>query len=140
MARSPSFDPRRIQARNRRRSSSTSSDSHLHATGAQTRLRRPLTTAAEAGLVTAIHKEYGWEPRSFQLAGIKAQLEGQDAIIQAPTGSGKTAIVAGPYILKENREKCTIMVVPLLALQAEMVSVFLNDFSPCLHATTDHHI
>lgn len=46
-----------------------------------------------ADLVTAMSTRYGWDDsqaiRLFQLAGIRAQLEGVDTVIQAPTGSGK---------------------------------------------------
>ncbi|KAI0075723.1 P-loop containing nucleoside triphosphate hydrolase protein, partial [Panus rudis PR-1116 ss-1] len=72
----------------------------------------------------------GWEgePRPFQLAGIKAQLEGVDTIIQASTGAGKTAISAGPHFHKSSAGKCTIMVEPLIQLQDEMVMTFANEF------------
>ncbi|KAH9915137.1 P-loop containing nucleoside triphosphate hydrolase protein [Fomitopsis serialis] len=67
-------------------------------------------------------------PRQFQLEGVRAQLEGTDTIIQAPTGSGKTAIAAGPYVWPGNAEKTTIMVSPLLALEEEMVGTFQTEF------------
>ena len=83
--------------------------------------RKPLTTEDETALIAAFKHKFGWEPRPFQLGGIKAQIEGTDAIIQAATGAGKTAIVAGPYVLERYQDRCTIMVVPLLALETEMV-------------------
>lgn len=66
---------------------------------------------------------YGWDegPRSFQLAGVQAQLEGRDITIQAPTGAGKTAIAAGPHLSPMSEGKLTIVVSPLMALQDEMV-------------------
>ncbi|KAH9938036.1 P-loop containing nucleoside triphosphate hydrolase protein [Fomitopsis serialis] len=67
-------------------------------------------------------------PRQFQLEGVRAQLEGTDTIIQAPTGSGKTAIAAGPYVWPGNDAKTTIMVSPLLALEEEMVGTFHTEF------------
>ncbi|KAH9914216.1 P-loop containing nucleoside triphosphate hydrolase protein [Fomitopsis serialis] len=68
------------------------------------------------------------EPRFFQIEGVKAQIEGVDAIIQAPTGSGKTAIAAGPHLWPGNAGKTTIMVCPLLALEEEMVETFKTEF------------
>lgn len=73
---------------------------------------------------------YGWtdDPRPFQLAGVQAQLEGTDLIIQAPTGSGKTAVAAGPHLWPSSKGKITIMVSPLLALEEEMVQTFQTQF------------
>lgn len=70
-------------------------------------------------------EKYGWDedPRFFQVDGVRWQIEGVDGTIQAPTGQGKTAVVTGPYVMPEllgNRD-ITIMVIPLLALQVEMV-------------------
>ncbi|EMD42076.1 hypothetical protein CERSUDRAFT_62036 [Gelatoporia subvermispora B] len=62
------------------------------------------------------------------MAGIKAQLEGSDAIIQAATGSGKTAIAAGPHLWDGVKGRITIMVCPLLALEEEMVNTFRDEF------------
>lgn len=86
--------------------------------------REKLSDEETKSLAAHMRTRFGWDddPRPFQLAGVKAQLEGDDMIIQAPTGSGKTAVVAGPYVMSERTTgKCTIMVVPLLALQDEMV-------------------
>lgn len=65
--------------------------------------------------------QYRWNApaKKFQLIGVKAQLEGVDSVIQAPTGAGKTAIVAGPHLWKSN--VITVMIVPLLQLEDEMV-------------------
>lgn len=62
--------------------------------------RSVLTDAQVDFIKTEMRARYNWDsdPRPFQVDGVKAQLEGHDAIIQAPAGSGKTAIVAGPYI------------------------------------------
>ncbi|KAH9912363.1 P-loop containing nucleoside triphosphate hydrolase protein [Fomitopsis serialis] len=75
-----------------------------------------------------IHKTYGWPARNFQLEGIRAQLEGVDMMIQAPTGSGKTAVVAGAHLWPQDRAKVTIMVSPLLSLEDEMVKTFKEQF------------
>ncbi|EMD35105.1 hypothetical protein CERSUDRAFT_75403 [Gelatoporia subvermispora B] len=73
---------------------------------------------------------YGWgsNPRPFQMDSIKAQLEGSDAIIQAATGSGKTAIAAGPHLWDGVQGRITIMVCPLLALEEEMVNTVRDEF------------
>jgi superfamily II DNA or RNA helicase len=63
----------------------------------------------------------GREPRDFQIEMVQAQEEGRDALCHAATGSGKTAIAAGPYALTKNRGRVTFMVSPLIGLQNEMV-------------------
>ncbi|KAH9008258.1 P-loop containing nucleoside triphosphate hydrolase protein [Lactarius hengduanensis] len=60
---------------------------------------------------------------------VQAQEEGQDALCHAATGSGKTAIAAGPYALAKNKGRVTFMVSPLIGLQNEMVETFKNDFN-----------
>ena len=74
-------------------------------------------------LATKMRTVYGWDshPQHFQLEGVKAQLEGIDMILQAPTGAGKTAIAAGPHLWPGGENKFTIMVCPLLSLEEEMV-------------------
>ncbi|KAI0723618.1 P-loop containing nucleoside triphosphate hydrolase protein [Earliella scabrosa] len=49
-------------------------------------------------------------------------------IIQAPTGSGKTAVAAGPHVWPTSAGKTTLMVCPLLSLETEMVDTFRDDF------------
>lgn len=75
-------------------------------------------------LARAMRERYRWstDPKDFQLAGVRAQLEGVDMVIQAPTGAGKTAIAAGPHLWPTSAGKTTIMVSPLLSLEEEMVS------------------
>jgi superfamily II DNA helicase RecQ len=68
----------------------------------------------------------GKEARPFQLALVRAQEERQDALLQAATGQGKTAIAAGPYMLAHNHDKVTLMVSPLIGLQTEMVRITLS--------------
>lgn len=67
-------------------------------------------------------------PRPFQLASTIAQIEGIDMIIQAPTGSGKTAVVAGPHAWAPCKNMVTFMAVPLIALGEEMAQTFKDDF------------
>lgn len=103
------------------------SPSRVPATSATHIDRSPLTEEELQQLKEKMRTQFGWEsdPRPFQLLGAQAQLEGIDTIIQAPTGSGKTAVVAGPHLSARTIGKCTIMVVPLLALQSEMVCAML---------------
>ena len=86
--------------------------------------RGALTESELDALAREMSTQFGWDtaPRPFQILGTQAQLEGNDLIIQAPTGSGKTAVVAGPHMSPRAQGRLTIMVVPLLALQHEMVS------------------
>ncbi|KAJ2987233.1 hypothetical protein NUW54_g9487 [Trametes sanguinea] len=93
--------------------------------------RRTKLTVEEAQELSSKMREiFGWdaEPKPFQLAGVTAQIEGNDMIIQAPTGAGKTAIAAGPHLWKSSAGKTTIMVCPLLSLEEEMVRTFWLDF------------
>ncbi|KAL6299962.1 P-loop containing nucleoside triphosphate hydrolase protein [Sparassis latifolia] len=96
-----------------------------------THARQPLTNNDLKQLAERMHQQFKWDnnPRPFQLADIQAQLEGIDTIIQAPTGSEKTALAAGPHVWPGNEGKVTIMVSPLMALEDEMVQTFQDDFS-----------
>ena len=87
------------------------------------KLHAHLSEQQKNELSEEIKRKFNWPsgPRDFQLKGICAQIEGTDMIIQASTGSGKTAIVAGPHIWAPCKGKITIMVSPLLALEEEMV-------------------
>ncbi|KAI0363847.1 P-loop containing nucleoside triphosphate hydrolase protein [Pilatotrama ljubarskyi] len=92
---------------------------------------RPRLTAEDVqSLAAKMREEFKWEsdPRDFQLEGVRAQIEGQDIIIQAPTGAGKTALAAGPHVWPGNERKFTLMVCPLLSLEEEMVHTFKTDF------------
>ncbi len=61
---------------------------------------------------------------------MQAQLEGTDIIIQAPTGSDKTAIAADPHVwFLRDQKKITIIVCPLLALEKEMVCFFWSNYT-----------
>ncbi|KAI0061981.1 P-loop containing nucleoside triphosphate hydrolase protein [Artomyces pyxidatus] len=81
----------------------------------------------------------GKEPRDFQVEMVKAQEERRDALCQAATGSGKTAIAAGPYALEKNRGRVTFMVSPLIGLQNEMVGTFREDFNLAAVAVNSAH-
>lgn len=73
-------------------------------------------------LAAKIEQKYGWKPKEFQMRAIEAQLLQKDVVVHAGTGSGKTAIAAGPHVHESNKGRVTIMVSPLLALQNEQVS------------------
>ncbi len=83
-------------------------------------------------LTTIMQDKFGFEPKDFQIATVKAQIEGVDMIVQASTGAGITAIAAGPHLWPGNERNFTIMTCPLLSLEEEMVRDFvrLPIFSP----------
>ena len=71
-----------------------------------------------------VKEKFKWdhEPRPFQLDVIVAQLKREDVLIHAGTGSGKTAVAAGPHAHEKMKGKVTFMISPLIALQNEQVS------------------
>ncbi|KAJ7590265.1 P-loop containing nucleoside triphosphate hydrolase protein [Mycena floridula] len=81
-------------------------------------------------LADDIKKQWQWasELRTHQSMGIIAQLVGEDALIHAGTGSGKTAIAAGPHAHPSSKGKVTIMVSPLITLQEEQVDTFKDEY------------
>ncbi|KAI5884996.1 P-loop containing nucleoside triphosphate hydrolase protein [Schizophyllum commune H4-8] len=83
----------------------------------------PMTQTQLAELRERIRDQqlHGLDPRDFQLRLAQAQEEGQDAVCQAPTGSGKTLVASAPYVLEKNAGRTTLMVSPLIALMNEMV-------------------
>ncbi len=89
-------------------------------------VRKKLTEADLNNLAQRMQEKYSWNsnPKDFQLAGIQAQLEGVDTIIQAATGSGKTAIAARPYLWIQGKQ--SIMVCPLMTLEDEMVCLLVS--------------
>lgn len=66
------------------------------------------------------------EPQEFQLDAIRATHLGEDAVVHASTGSGKTFIAAAPHFLPSNqgKGKVTLLVSPLIALHEEQVRPF----------------
>lgn len=75
-------------------------------------------------LAEKIKTKFKWThtPHEFQVEAVKAQLMRKDVLIHAGTGSGKTAIAAGPFAHEDTEGMVTFMVSPLIALQEEQVS------------------
>ncbi|KAI0073144.1 P-loop containing nucleoside triphosphate hydrolase protein [Panus rudis PR-1116 ss-1] len=93
-------------------------------------LRPKLTDEDLKKLAHDMRRRFNWtaDPREFQLEGTRAQIEGVDIIIQAPTGCGKTAVAAGPHVWPSSKGKVTIVISPLLALEEEMVHTFQTHY------------
>ncbi|KAH9920827.1 P-loop containing nucleoside triphosphate hydrolase protein, partial [Epithele typhae] len=90
--------------------------------------RHPLSGSEVQKLSLLLRDKFKWQndPKEFQLDAIRAQLEGANMVIQAPTGAGKTAIAAGPHVWLDHR--VTLMICPLLTLENEMVRTFKSDY------------
>ena len=89
----------------------------------------PLSKDEEMQLAQKIAVQYGWDGertvQPFQMAGIRAQLEAVDCVLQAPTGSGKTVIAAGPHCSPRAQGMITLISVPLIQLAEDMVHSIL---------------
>lgn len=85
-------------------------------------------------LAEKVKQQFKWEhnPRPFQLDAIKSQLKREDVLIHAGTGSGKTAIAAGPHAHEKMEGKVTFLISPLIALQEEQVRIY--------HMSTDVYV
>lgn len=94
-----------------------------------------LKTDQLATLGKKIKTHFNWEhePRTFQLNAIKGQLQRQDVLIHAGTGSGKTVVAAGPHVYDETKGMVTFMVAPLIVLQDEHVSARILSGNYHLH-------
>ncbi|EJD36808.1 P-loop containing nucleoside triphosphate hydrolase protein [Auricularia subglabra TFB-10046 SS5] len=73
----------------------------------------------------------GWEHelREMQVTAALAQVDGDDVLVHAATGMGKTAIVAAPHAFPQNKGRVTLFISPLIALQEEMVETFRAEFN-----------
>jgi len=95
-----------------------------------------LTNEELEGLETKITEKFQWThaPRSFQMTAIRAQLLRKDVLIHAGTGSGKTAVAAGPHAHEKAKGMVTFMVSPLIVLQEEQVllKIFCRNNEMCL--------
>jgi len=84
--------------------------------------RKALSDKDLEGLDEKIRECVKWLPRNFQSQAIKGQLNLRDVVCHSGTGSGKTAIVAGPHFHPSSEGKVTLLVSPLIALHDEQVS------------------
>ena len=83
-----------------------------------------LTEKDLEGLDQIVKDAFQWEhaPRDFQINAIRAQLLRKNVLIHAGTGSGKTAVAAGPHAHPAAKGMVSFMVSPLIALQEEQVN------------------
>ncbi|EJD46861.1 P-loop containing nucleoside triphosphate hydrolase protein [Auricularia subglabra TFB-10046 SS5] len=90
----------------------------------------PISAQDKQHFGAKMKESFAWEhePRPMQVKAGLAQLDGQDVIVHAPTGMGKTAIVAAPHALPQNKGRVTLLVSPLIALQEEMVATFRDEY------------
>ncbi|KAJ7476583.1 P-loop containing nucleoside triphosphate hydrolase protein [Mycena latifolia] len=72
--------------------------------------------------------EWTHTPKPHQMEGIIGQLQMRDVLVHAGTGSGKTAIAAGPHAHKSSQGRVTLMISPLIALHDEQVETFREEF------------
>ena len=74
--------------------------------------------------VSQIVVKKGWNPTPIQKNSIPAILEGNDVLLIAPTGSGKTESAALPLLSMATSEKwnesCIVYVTPLRALNRDI--------------------
>jgi hypothetical protein len=74
-------------------------------------------------------------PRHFQLEAIAHTLTGQDGLVTAATGSGKTLIMAALSLLRPNDK--TVLIVPLKRLQASQNDAFTRFNIPSIIINED---
>lgn len=79
-------------------------------------------------LVKANYSAWKDGAKPFQLKCMAAQIRGQDVLLHAATGAGKTGIAAGPHLLPSSKGKVTLLVSPLLSLHEEQVTTFEDEF------------
>ncbi|KAJ7934604.1 P-loop containing nucleoside triphosphate hydrolase protein [Mycena leptocephala] len=80
------------------------------------------------GLIRTHYTKWTDGAKPFQLECMRAQKLGQNVLVHAATGAGKTGIAAGPHLLPSSKGKVTLMVSPLLSLHEEQVSNFQTEF------------
>ncbi|KAJ6484651.1 P-loop containing nucleoside triphosphate hydrolase protein [Mycena sanguinolenta] len=92
--------------------------------------RLPLTKTELRGLENDIKAKFQWEHtvKAHQLEAIIGQLQMRDVLVHAGTGSGKTAIAAGPHAHASSKGKVTLMISPLIALHDEQGDTFREEF------------
>lgn len=92
--------------------------------------RESLSDNELEGLDDLVRKKFNkpYTLKPFQRQATIAQLQGKDIIVHAPTGSGKTAIVAGPHAHPNCAGKVTFVVSPLIALQNKQAETFKAEY------------
>jgi superfamily II DNA helicase RecQ len=90
--------------------------------------RKPLTNVELRSLEEDIQAKFQWTHtmKPHQMEAIIAQLQMRDVLVHAGTGSGKTAIAAGPHAHKSSIGKVTLMISPLIALHDEQVRLVFH--------------
>ncbi|KAG9125841.1 hypothetical protein FRC07_005991 [Ceratobasidium sp. 392] len=82
------------------------------------------------GVEQLMCNQFNWKngARPFQVDATCAQLSGTNVLLHASTGSGKTAVAAGPHAIPAMKGMVTLFVAPLLALHTEMTETFKNKY------------
>ncbi|KAF8169336.1 P-loop containing nucleoside triphosphate hydrolase protein [Mycena galopus ATCC 62051] len=90
----------------------------------------PLTKKELEGLEDNIKAKFQWAHtiNPHQLEAIVGQLQMRDVLVHTGTGSGKTAIAAGPHAHKSSEGKVRLMISPFISLHDEQVNTFREEF------------
>ncbi|KAJ9119782.1 hypothetical protein QFC24_005493 [Naganishia onofrii] len=87
----------------------------------------------EAAVRKLCEDTYGYPPKDFQIAAARSLYEGKDTVVLAPTGSGKSLIIALSHLpASVNKHAMVVVISPLKALQKEQASkdkdsLFVNE-------------
>ncbi|KDQ51993.1 hypothetical protein JAAARDRAFT_62158 [Jaapia argillacea MUCL 33604] len=101
--------------------------------------QKNLTHAELEGLEGRINEAFSYNLKEFQLHAVKEQLLGKDVLVHAGTGSGKTAIAAGPHLHSKSKGKVTLIVSPLIALHDKQVETYQTEFNLTATAVNSSH-
>ncbi|KAK7049040.1 hypothetical protein R3P38DRAFT_2505710 [Favolaschia claudopus] len=80
------------------------------------------------GLIRSHFTKWTNGAKDFQLRCMEGQVLGQEILLHAATGAGKTGIAAGPHLLPSSKGKVTLVMSPLLSLHDEQVATFRDEF------------
>lgn len=68
-----------------------------------------------AGQIQDVERRFGVTLRDFQVSGLEALVAGENLVVSAPTGQGKSILFQGAsYLLRD--EGCVVVILPLVAL------------------------
>jgi ATP-dependent helicase YprA (DUF1998 family) len=74
----------------------------------------------EAGVRSSCLALHGYEPYQFQIDAAKSLYSGNDTVVIAPTGSGKSTLFRLPFYGSHLRRNAMVIIItPLKALQKE---------------------